>query len=45
MASCKGHELGVDPAGHLLDDRGEFIDPAQDDLAEERMMVIEASGQ
>lgn len=26
-------KLGIDPRGHLLDDRGQLIDPTQDDAA------------
>jgi len=38
-------ELGVDPRGYLLDDRAQLIDAAQDDAAEERVVVVEAAGQ
>lgn len=38
-------EFGVDACGHLLDDGAQFIDPAQDDCAEERMVVVETACQ
>ena len=35
-------EFGVDPCSHLLDDGAQFIDPAQDNCAKERVVVIAA---
>jgi len=38
-------ELRVNPGGHFLDDRGQLVDPAQDDAAQKGVVVVEAAGQ